>query len=255
MFEDTVWEPYALLVAALAAWTLAGGRYGIYDKPGGHSLGDDLVGVAGLMTVCVWALVVAGWLAGKPDPDLRQLLAFWAIAIAAATLARLAARGGANAEAAVPRRTPSPLWPRRAWVRKPPALPAVADGAALLAVFVLCHRLVSEPLPGDSNAWSWVLVVATVPAWVAAATALGHYEPAFAGIGRDLAGTSLLASCVVWLLAAISPVTGEIDPDIPELLVVWASMVIATTGGRVAARAVRRVTPRRRRPRCNNGEQ
>ncbi|HET8952337.1 MAG TPA: hypothetical protein VFN44_17575, partial [Solirubrobacteraceae bacterium] len=59
------------------------------------------------MTLGVWAVVVASYLTGKPDPDVKQLLAFWLLAIAATTAARqLVRRPGGDA----PRRRP-PLWP------------------------------------------------------------------------------------------------------------------------------------------------
>jgi hypothetical protein len=255
LFEEATWEPYPLLLGGLGAWVLVARLYGLYAqpaRPGRAALADDVVGVGGLMTISAWAVIVASWLTGKPDPDIKQLLAFWALAIGALTAFRYIARSGATAG---PIRRPPPLWPLRERVGRPPRIPALADCATLFVVFTVCRRVVEEPLPADSNAWSWVLVGLSLPVWAFAATAFGHYEAEGASLRRDVVGLVLFASAGAWLLNAISPYTGEINPDIPEMLTVWMATVAGVATVRFAlrrlersgARGVRGRTPPRRR--------
>lgn len=238
LFRDATWEPFLLLAGGVAAW-IAAARAAGHHRAGGSELGHDLSRVSGLMTVGAWGICVASWLTGKPDPDVRQLLAFWALAIVAIVLARRAAGVGARAGAEPAPRRPLPTWP--------PVPAALADCAVLFVVLTACRRWVQEPLPADSTAWAWVFVALSLPAWVAAATALGHYEPERTSIGRDLLGALVLASWGAWLLIALSPYTGEIDPDIGQILVPWALTIAAVPAARLAARAT--LSSRSTRPR------
>lgn len=227
LFEEATWEPYPLLAGGMVAWVVAARVYGLYAQPARASraaLEDDLAGVGGLMTICAWGVILASWLSGKPDPDIKQLLAFWALAIVVLTALRTAARAGAGGTAF---RRPPPLWPLRERAGRPPLRDALADCAVLFVVFTVCRRFVEEPLPADSNAWSWVLVVVSLPVWAYAAQAFGHYQREGASVQRDVVGLVLFASAGAWVLEAISPYTGEINPDIVRMLKVW-TVTIAT---------------------------
>jgi hypothetical protein len=227
LFGDATWEPFALLAGGIAVWVAGASAGGMYrDRPAGlRSLGADIVDLSGAFTVAVWAICVASWLSGKPDPDVHQLVAFWSLAIVAIALLRQVARiGGAGS---VTKRRPS------CWV---PAL-ALTDAVVLLAVLPACALLVTEPVPADNHAWAAVFIVLGISAWVAAATALGHY--AWASVREDVLSTLVLASWGAWVLVGISPYTGEIDPDIPQVVVVWTVSIVGVVTARRVVRSRR----------------
>jgi hypothetical protein len=225
-----------LILGGILAWIGAARVYGLYAFTGGRgrpALLDDAVGVTSLMTLGVWAVVVASYSTGKPDPDVKQLLAFWLLAIAATTTARqLVRRPGGGALQRRP-----PLWPVESGELPLDRGLVVADCVTLFVVFTACRRFVEEPLPADSTALGWVFVLAGLPAWTAAARWFGHYEPAGASLRRDLVGCAHLATFGAWLLIAMTPYTGEINPDIPRVMAVWLVTIAAVPAARRLARA------------------
>ena len=69
--------------------------HGLYDRDderADNSTVDDLVGVFHVVTIVVWVSLVMGLLTGFVSADPTQLVAFWAIAFAFATIARGVAR-------------------------------------------------------------------------------------------------------------------------------------------------------------------
>ena len=91
-------EPGAGALAFLLsapAWLAGAKLYGLYDRDEahpGHSTVDDLIGIFHLLTVGVWLLYAGLALTDRLAPELSQLVAFWAFALIAVTLARTAAR-------------------------------------------------------------------------------------------------------------------------------------------------------------------
>jgi cobalamin synthase len=115
---------------------------------------------------------------------------------------------------------------------------ALADVAALCAVFMVSWPLLHEPRPADRTTWAWVLLVAALPAWVAAAAALGQYDAPRGGprpTRIEVLGVAHLASFGAWFVAVLSPYTGEIDPDIPNLLAVWLLTIACVVLARALA--------------------
>jgi FlaA1/EpsC-like NDP-sugar epimerase len=86
---------FALFALSLPGWVVAAKLYGLYDRDEertDHSTADDLVGVFHLITVCSWGLLAVIYVTRVAHPELAKLLTFWAIAIAAVTIARGTAR-------------------------------------------------------------------------------------------------------------------------------------------------------------------
>jgi exopolysaccharide biosynthesis polyprenyl glycosylphosphotransferase len=84
-----------LFVVAAPTWMLAAKLHGLYDRDderADNSTVDDLVGVFHVATIVVWVSLVTGLLTGFVNADLPELVAFWAIAFAFATMARGTAR-------------------------------------------------------------------------------------------------------------------------------------------------------------------
>ena len=84
-----------LFVVAAPTWMLAAKLHGLYDRDderADNSTVDDLVGVFHVATIVVWVSLVTGLLTGFVKADLPELVAFWAIAFAFATMARGTAR-------------------------------------------------------------------------------------------------------------------------------------------------------------------
>lgn len=229
-FEDATWEPWLLVVGGVSAWTVAARAAGHHRDPGPRPPLRELARVSSLMTLGAWAVVAAAWVTGEHDPDVRQLLAFWTLATAAVVLGRHVARiGGSPAPPAHGR--------RRARLACPPGPLAAADCVVLLIVLAAGRRYVQEPLPADSTAWAWAFLALAVPAWAASAGALGQYRPGRPSLPRDVGGPALLASWGAWALVAVSPYTGEIDPDVGQLLAVWLLVVTTVPAARLLVRA------------------
>lgn len=208
LYDSSTTEPIVLLVVGLVAWTLVAHVAGLADR----------LGVASLLTLGVWVLLLVSWLAGKHDPDVEQLSAFWLFAVVALTLVRGA--------------------PRLAPPRRPPTRLALADALALLTVCLVSWPLLKEPKPADSTGWAVVFLLIGIPAWIAAAAERGQYD-APASLWRDLTGALVLATFGAWTVVVISPHTGEIDPDINQLFGVWALAIVAVAVARQLGRATR----------------
>jgi exopolysaccharide biosynthesis polyprenyl glycosylphosphotransferase len=84
-----------VFAATLPVWVVAAKIYGLYDNDDertDHTTADDLVGVFHLVTVGSWGLFVATRLAGRAQPDVLRLIAFWALATAMIAFTRCLAR-------------------------------------------------------------------------------------------------------------------------------------------------------------------
>lgn len=84
-----------LFVVSLPAWLVLARAMGLYDRDESrpeHTTPDDLVGVAQLVTMCVWLIFVISKVFAFADPDLGKWLIFWVLAISAVTIGRAAAR-------------------------------------------------------------------------------------------------------------------------------------------------------------------
>jgi exopolysaccharide biosynthesis polyprenyl glycosylphosphotransferase len=95
--EDRVGQTSELWIFALTlpGWIIVAKLHGLYERDeerADHSTADDVVGVFHLVTVGAWLLLLGGWLTGLADPKLFKLAAFWALAIALVTVARVVAR-------------------------------------------------------------------------------------------------------------------------------------------------------------------
>lgn len=89
----------AIFVALLPVWVVAAKVYGLYDRDEertDHSTVDEFVSVFHLITVGVWLFFALSWLGGFREPGQAKLAVFWALAIAAVTAARSAARAVAR---------------------------------------------------------------------------------------------------------------------------------------------------------------
>ncbi len=79
----------------LPCWAIVAKLQGLYridQEQADHSTADDIVGVFHLVTIGLWALLVASRLLGRTTPGIYALITFWAIAIAILPLARTFAR-------------------------------------------------------------------------------------------------------------------------------------------------------------------
>jgi exopolysaccharide biosynthesis polyprenyl glycosylphosphotransferase len=91
---DTVQE-YVLFAVSLPAWIVAAKCYGLYDKDEertDHSTVDDFSRVFHLVTVGSWLLYGGAYLTGLISPNFPKLILFWALAVTAIPLARVAGR-------------------------------------------------------------------------------------------------------------------------------------------------------------------
>ena len=78
--------PCCLLIANLA------GLYRSDSERPAHSTADDLFGVARLVTVGVWLQLIAERVAGRTDPSVNTLVAYWLLSICLVPLARTISR-------------------------------------------------------------------------------------------------------------------------------------------------------------------
>ena len=82
-------------LCVLPCWLLIGNLAGLYrrdtERPA-HSTVDDLFGVTRLVTVAVWLLLIAERLAGRANPALGILVAFWLLSMCLVPLARTFSR-------------------------------------------------------------------------------------------------------------------------------------------------------------------
>jgi hypothetical protein len=231
-------DGYILLVATPFLWTLAAGAYGLRAPVAGSRRAvvlDDLAGVAGLMTLGAWAVILSSYATGKPDPDIPQLSAFWALGIVAVTVARQAVR------ATTPSAAPAPRLPQRLHWRpaRPPRELVLADAIAIFVVAMVSWPVFQEPKPADSTLWAWVLLLVGIPVWVGIGAASGLYaEPR--SLRSDLVAALHLASAGAWLIMILTPIGGEIDPDIPQVFGVWACTIAAVAATRRVALSGRR---------------
>jgi hypothetical protein len=263
LYGNATIDGYILLCATPFLWTFAAGACGLRRPVGGPPLRvalDDLAGVAGLMTLGAWCVILSSYATGKPDPDIPQLFAFWALGVAAVTVARQPVR---NLERGPVGHAPAPY--RLHWRPARPLRALVpADAIAVFVVCMIGWPLLQEPKPADSTLWAWVLLLGGIPVWVAIGVACGLYAPPRT-LRDDVVAVVHLASAGAWLVIVLSPVGGEIDPDIPQVFGVWALVVAAgvaarrlavrsrspvATGAASAARfaLVRRGAPNPRRP-------
>jgi len=86
-----------LFLVTLPGWLMIAKVHGLYDRDASradHSTVDDLVGVFHVVTIGVWAIIVAALLTGLGHPGLWKLTAFSALAFAFITTARACARAG-----------------------------------------------------------------------------------------------------------------------------------------------------------------
>jgi exopolysaccharide biosynthesis polyprenyl glycosylphosphotransferase len=84
-----------LFALTLPAWVVVAKIYGLYDRDEertDHSSVDDFSGVFHLVTVGAWLVFAGSRLLDVGDPGLAKIGAFWGIAIAAISLARVGAR-------------------------------------------------------------------------------------------------------------------------------------------------------------------
>ena len=84
-----------LFLLTLPAWPAVAALYGLYrrdDERPDHSTADELVTVFQLLTVCTWLLLLAAVASGWARPNPVKLVVFWAIALSALSLGRVAAR-------------------------------------------------------------------------------------------------------------------------------------------------------------------
>jgi exopolysaccharide biosynthesis polyprenyl glycosylphosphotransferase len=84
-----------LLLATLPGWIVIAKLYRLYDhdeERTHHGATDDFAGIFHLVTVGVWLFYAVASLTGIAHPELAKMVAFWAFAIAAVTLARIGAR-------------------------------------------------------------------------------------------------------------------------------------------------------------------
>lgn len=85
----------AVFLATLPVWVVIAKVYGLYDNDEertDHSTIDEAVSVFHLVTVGAWLLLAVTWLSGIAEPDLVRIVAFWALAIVAISVARATAR-------------------------------------------------------------------------------------------------------------------------------------------------------------------
>ncbi len=85
----------AVFCLTLPCWLLVAKLEGLYradHEHADHSTTDEIVGVARLVTVGVWVLLVASRLAGHTKPSIYALITFWAITICFLPLTRIVAR-------------------------------------------------------------------------------------------------------------------------------------------------------------------
>jgi exopolysaccharide biosynthesis polyprenyl glycosylphosphotransferase len=79
----------------LPLWVVVAKIYGLYDRDEertDHSTVDDFAGVFHLVTIGAWLVFAGARVLDVGDPGLAKIGAFWAIAVAAITVARVAAR-------------------------------------------------------------------------------------------------------------------------------------------------------------------
>jgi exopolysaccharide biosynthesis polyprenyl glycosylphosphotransferase len=84
-----------LFALTLPVWAVVAKVYGLYDhdeERTDHSSVDDFSGVFHLVTVGAWLVFAGSRLVDVGDPGLAKIGAFWGIAVAAISLARVAAR-------------------------------------------------------------------------------------------------------------------------------------------------------------------
>jgi hypothetical protein len=249
LYGNAVVDGYILLGATPFLWTAAAGLYGLrapVPGPPVRAFLDDLAGVAGLMTLGAWGVILSSYATGKPDPDIPQLFAFWALGVAAVTLARQPVR-------ALHRGQPSPPagWLRLRWrPGRPLRALVLADVAAVFAVCMAGWPLLQEPKPADSTAWAWVLLLGGLVVWVGIGAACGLYaQPR--SLRDDVAAAVHLASAGAWLVIVLSPVGGEINPDIPQVFGVWALAVAGVVAARELARRAAATATSSRSGRCS----
>jgi hypothetical protein len=230
LYGNATIDGYILLGATPLLWTFAAGVSGLRRPVGGPPLRvalDDLAGVAGLMTLGAWGVILSSYATGKPDPDIPQLFAFWALGVVAVTVARQPVR---NLEPAAV--TPPPMPYRLRWrPARPLGALVLADAIAVFVVCMIGWPLLQEPKPADSTLWAWVLLLGGIPVWVAIGTVCGHYAPPRT-LRDDVVAVVHLASAGAWLVIVLSPVGGEVDPDIPQVFGVWALVVAAAVSAR-----------------------
>lgn len=85
-----------VFLVSLPGWVVIAKLYGLYDRDEertDHSTADDFAGVFHMVTVCTWVFTVFSYLTGLAHPTAPKLVVFWALAIAAVTVARVGARG------------------------------------------------------------------------------------------------------------------------------------------------------------------
>jgi exopolysaccharide biosynthesis polyprenyl glycosylphosphotransferase len=88
-------EEALIFAASLPGWIVFARAYGLYsrdDERADHSTADDAPGVFHMVTVGAWFFYAFAAVAGVGSPDLRKLLAFWALAIGMSLGARALAR-------------------------------------------------------------------------------------------------------------------------------------------------------------------
>lgn len=79
----------------LPCWAIVAKVHGLYrsdQERADHSTADDLVGVFHLVTIGVWALLVAMQLTGRTNTSIYALITFWALAVCILPLTRRVAR-------------------------------------------------------------------------------------------------------------------------------------------------------------------
>ncbi len=79
----------------LPCWAIVAKLHGLYrsdQERADHSTADDLVGVFHLVTIGLWALLVAMQLTGRNNTSIYALITFWALAVCILPLMRTVAR-------------------------------------------------------------------------------------------------------------------------------------------------------------------
>jgi exopolysaccharide biosynthesis polyprenyl glycosylphosphotransferase len=85
----------ALFVASLPCWIVVAALHGLYrrdEERADHCTTDDIVGVFHLVTIGAWLLLVVSRLAGRSDPGILNVTAFWILAVIMLPVGRTVAR-------------------------------------------------------------------------------------------------------------------------------------------------------------------